>query len=189
MTAPERIRLFVAVSIPRGHLEAIAGATAPVRERFPGGRWPAVENQHVTLKFLGSTPAAVLPDVEDVCTEAAASAAPVEVRLGPVGSFPSATRMRVLWVGLEDEAGMLPRVATALDEGFVPLGFRVEKRGFTPHLTLARFKAPVRVTEPLPEIATPELPPFTIDAIELFRSHLSPKGARYEVLRSFPFGS
>jgi 2'-5' RNA ligase len=96
--------------------------------------------------------------------------------------------MRVLWVGLHDSDKALVDLAKALDRGFEPLGFEPEKRDFTPHLTLARFKMPVRLDEPLPEIPVTDLPEFEVSALRLYRSHLSPKGARYEVVRDFPLG-
>jgi 2'-5' RNA ligase len=68
------------------------------------------------------------------------------------------------------------------------LGFAPEGRAYTPHLTLCRFKLPVPMKAGLPSVDVSDLDPFDIDRIELFQSHLSPKGARYESLASFPFG-
>lgn len=188
MSGPERLRLFVAVSVPRTHLGEIERAAEPLRERLPGGRWTKVENQHVTLKFLGWTPAADLPRVEEVCAGVAIRHAPATIEVGGIGSFPTRTRVRVLWVGLHDGAGLLRTLAGGLDEGFAALGIGPEDRPFTAHLTLARFKSPVRVPAGLPELELPQLPPFRVETVELYRSFLSPKGARYEVVRSFPLG-
>ena len=185
----ERLRLFVAVSIPRSHLEEIDRQIAPFKEKVTNARWVPLDNQHVTLKFLGTTPGDRLPEVEKVCAMAAASHHPATLSLGGVGAFPSRTRVRVLWVGLQDEGSLLQRVATDLDQGFEALGYPTESRAFTPHLTLCRFRMPVPLKGGLPELDTSGLEPFPIDAIQLFRSHLSPKGARYEVLKEFPIGA
>ena len=182
----DRLRLFVAVSIPRSHLEHVADQIAPFRSKVTNARWTEVDNQHVTLKFLGSTPADRLPDVTKVCEVVAASHSPATMSLDDIGAFPSAKRVRVLWVGLRDDTELLQRIAADLDQGFEPLGFPTEARSFTPHLTLCRFKIPVPLKSGLPEIDTSSLEPFEASAIELFRSHLSPKGARYEVLETFP---
>ena len=49
------LRLFAAVEIPQDIRGALAEAVLPVRERFPKARWVPIQNQHVTVKFLGST--------------------------------------------------------------------------------------------------------------------------------------
>ena len=49
------LRLFVATEIPEEIRGGLAEAVTPVRERFPKARWVPIQNQHVTVKFLGST--------------------------------------------------------------------------------------------------------------------------------------
>ena len=185
----EKLRLFVAVSLPTTHLEHVQREIAPYREKLTNARWAVPENQHVTLKFLGSTPSDRLHEVERVCEIVAAGRSPGRLSLTSTGAFPSRNRVRVLWVGLDDPSSLLQQLAADLDRGFEPLGFPAESRSFTAHLTLCRFKMPVPLKGGLPEVDTSPLDPFDIDSIQLFRSHLSPKGARYEVLRAFPLSS
>ena len=90
-------------------------------------------------------------------------------------------------MGLDDPSGLLTGLAADFDRGLGPLGYEPEKRAFTPHLTLARFKSP----SPLPEDATlvaDELQPFTVDRVTLWRSRLHPAGARYEEVEVFKLG-
>ena len=186
MSNDRPLRMFVAASVPPEQLEWLAEATAELRERWPAARWAAIESQHITLKFLGATPPDRLEAVESVCRSVAAGRAPGSLRLGGVGVFPSLRRVRVLWVGLEDPSTVLPSVAGDLDAALEPLGYRTEARAYTPHLTLARFREPVRI-EAVPEL--PEAPaPFPLASIGLWRSHLSPRGARYEQLAELPLG-
>jgi len=49
------LRLFVAIDIPEDVRVSVADQVAPLRERYPRARWVPMANQHVTLKFLGST--------------------------------------------------------------------------------------------------------------------------------------
>jgi 2'-5' RNA ligase len=184
----QRIRLFVAAPIPDEHLERIAEQVAPLRSELTGARWTKPESQHVTLKFLGPTPSDRFDEVVETVGSAAKAHGPGSVTLGSVGSFPSERRTRVLWIGLEDPDGLLPAIAADLDRGFEPLGFPAEQRAFTPHLTLARFRTPVRLDQ-LPQVEVADLPPIEVDHLRLYRSHLSPKGASYELLERFPLGS
>ncbi len=90
----------------------------------------------------------------------------------------------MLWAGVSDPAGMLERLADGLDGAFAPMGYRPERRPFAAHVTLARFRQPVRLDLPGLE----PLEPFLLRRIGLYRSRLSPGGARYESLAAFPLG-
>jgi RNA 2',3'-cyclic 3'-phosphodiesterase len=188
MSDVERLRLFVAVSVPEDRLRVVDEAIGPLKEKVTGARWAPLDNQHVTVKFLGSTPAVLIPDVRTVLETTARAHVSSEVRIDELGVFPTLRRARVLWAGLDDPAGLLQSVARALSAGFEPLGYVPEKRAFTPHLTLARFKSPPRLEGTLPALPAAKLAPFSIQALELYRSRLSPKGARYELLESFRLG-
>lgn len=185
MNEEKPVRLFVAASVPQGELVRLRDQTRSLREQWPNARWAPLENQHVTLKFLGSTAPERLPDVVAACASVATDIEPSELAVEGVGVFPSRSRARVLWAGLHDPAETLSAVARGLDDRLEPLGYRAEKRRFTPHLTLARFRDPVRI-ESLPDL--PRAAAFSLDGFGLWRSHLSPRGARYERLRGFAFG-
>jgi RNA 2',3'-cyclic 3'-phosphodiesterase len=186
---PERVRLFVAARIPDSHLAEVATLTTPLRDKLVNARWTPPENQHLTLKFLGATPSDHLDAVKQTCAMVAAGHPPAPLSLTDLGAFPSKTRIRVLWLGLDDPTGLLARVARDLERALEPLGFAAEGRDYTPHLTLARFKLPVPLKSGFPSIDTSDLEPFDVTEITLFRSFLSPKGARYEVEDAFPLGS
>jgi RNA 2',3'-cyclic 3'-phosphodiesterase len=184
--AAARLRLFVAVSVPRAQLEALDAAVAGLRADLPGARWAPLDNQHVTLKFLGSTPAELFADVAGAVKSSADSHTPSEVALGGLGAFPSERRARVLWAGIDDPESLLTSLAASLDRAMEPLGYGIEKRPFTPHLTLARFKQPARVADVLGELDHDWASPWTVETIELYQSRLSPKGATYEALGTVP---
>ncbi len=175
------LRLFVAVDVPREVLEAVAAVVAPVRERHPGARWVPVENQHVTVKFLGHTWPRLVEWVPERVAEVASRVAAFSTRVEGLGSFPGARRARVLWAGLEDPQGRLAAIAAALD-GAMAREFEPEKRAFTAHLTLARFDPPV----PLEDVPTEvESEPFAVDRLVLYRSHLRRPAPVYEEIARF----
>ena len=184
MTSGERLRLFVAVDVPTDRLARVQELTAPLRAELDGARWTPGSNQHITVKFLGSTPSERLADVVAVCAEVASTHASAQVHLNGLGAFPSLHRARVLWVGIDDTDGVLQGVAGALDRRFESLGYAREARAYTPHLTLARMKSATPIRPPLPVMPT-ELSPFSIDHLTLYRSRLAPRGAVYEALERF----
>ncbi|MBQ7565642.1 MAG: RNA 2',3'-cyclic phosphodiesterase [Oscillospiraceae bacterium] len=153
------MRLFIAVELPASVRAAIAQSAGRLREAFPRGRFSRGENYHLTLAFLGETPEARLSDVTaamDCCR-----AQPFALTVGAVGTFPGG----VLWRAVDggDDLTRLQRLLTAALCG---RGFRLEQRGYKPHLTLAR--EAVRD----PRVPLPDLPPLTCtaDHMTLFRS-------------------
>lgn len=164
-------RLFVAVRPPAEILDVVAGLDRPPVD---GVRWTGRDQWHVTLRFLGRV------EVVDEAVGALAEVRrrPIEARIGPtVGRF----GQRVLHVpvhGLDDIAAAV--IAATHDVGEPP-----EARVFAGHLTLARVAAGARV-DLRPLTGRPVGGMWIVDEICLVESHLSPKGARYEVIDRVP---
>jgi len=175
------LRLFVAFEVPEAVRSDLARAVEPLRERFPKARWVPEPNQHVTVKFLGSTYPRLLEWVTWTVGEVAATNAPFETRVAGLGAFPNARRARVLWAGLDDAGSRSAAIAGALDEALAR-EFKVEKRAFTPHLTVARFDPPVGVD--LEDVGF-ESEAFGVDRVVLFRSHLRRPAPVYEPVAAF----
>jgi len=180
------LRLFVAIEIPQGVRDAVEAAVAPWRERHPRAKWVPKQNQHVTLKFLGSTWPRLVEWVTETVGAVAATSAPFESRAVGLGAFPSSHRARVLWAGLEDPDGQMGALAAALD-GALAKEFEPEKRPFAAHLTVARFEPAVPLGEDLTAAAL-GTEPFAIDRLVLFRSHLQRPAPVYEPLCEFALG-
>jgi 2'-5' RNA ligase len=180
------LRLFVAIDLPEDVRARVEEGLAPVRERYPRARWVPTRNQHVTLKFLGTTWPRLVDTVIRSVGEVAAAHVPFETRVTELGAFPSARRARVLWIGLEDPAGRLGAIANGLDERLAK-DFEPEARAFTPHLTVARFEPPVRLEDDLEEIRV-ESRPFGVERLVVYRSHLQRPAPLYEAIATFPLG-
>ena len=181
--AEKPLRLFAAVEIPPRVRAEVERAVAPLRERLPEAKWVRPENWHVTVKFLGRTSPQLVDRIRGACRSAASQVRKFRVELRGLGVFPRPTRARVLWVGLEDQGG-LTALARALDQELAR-DFPPEKRPFSAHLTVARLNPPMPLDPADLEAAAPEPAPFRVGELVLFRSHLSPKGARYEPLEGF----
>ena len=182
----DKVRLFVAVEIPDHHKRVVAELCERMNGTWPRARWVRPENRHITLKFLGWTQADRLSDIATAVREVAAAHVAGELRMTALGGFPNNRRLRVLWVGLEDPAGLLARLALDLEKAFEKLGWTPENRPFRPHLTLARFDPLQKVTGDLPEVRLHREPSIPVDRLVLFRSQLHKGGARYEALEEFP---
>lgn len=175
------MRLFVAVDVPQAEKHRILEAVAPLREAALPVRWVEPAAFHLTLKFLGEVPDATVPAVKAAVSDVARRHAPFPLELRGAGAFPGARRPSVWWIGVAPSAS-LHALRDDVEAAISPLGYPTESRPFSPHLTLgrtARDAAPVRDAQPLLD-AVRYHGTFTIETLDLMRSHLSPRGARYE---------
>lgn len=186
----EVLRLFLAVPLKQVFLKDIQEVLTPLRAKIPGIKWTEPEQVHITLHFFGDTQAAEVKRIDQAMRNILPRFGPVSARLNGVGGFPDLRRPHVLWIGVEEESGVLLELQRAVLHEVKGLGFDVESRPFKPHATLGRVKkipSSVSIQEEIGRIkfALPTLPK-TLDHFVLYQSRLLPGGARYEVLRSFP---
>lgn len=149
-------------------------------------RWSRPEGFHVTLRFLGPTPAASVPALVEAVRGEVAGSAPFALALGAVGAFPDERRPRVVFVAVEPGAPVAA-LAAAVERGVVAAGFAPEPRPFRPHLTLGRVREPRRRVR-LPAAARPAPAPFPVESLVLFRSQPSPAGSLYTPLAQIALG-
>ena len=112
-----------------------------------------------------------------------------DFHMAGLGAFPSVARPRVIWAGVDEPSGSLARIYTALEDSMCGLGWDREKRRFNPHLTIGRVKGNIniaRLAEAVRGLSDRTWGHQTVSDLTLYRSHLGPSGARYEVLRTFP---
>jgi len=177
------MRLFIAVNLPPGEQDRIAAATRQLRDGGLPVRWVAPDAYHLTLKFLGE----VSPPVADALTEVVRDVAlrhrAFPLRLRGTGVFPNLRRPAVWWIGSEPSAP-LSALQRDVERAVAPLGFEPEQRAFSAHLTLGRTTRdapPGALAGAGPLLQSVDLDrTITIETLDLMRSHLSPRGARYE---------
>lgn len=139
---------------------------------------------HITLKFLGDTEESLVSEILARIGEAAKDIAPFKIGLRGMGAFPSMSNIRVVWVGIED-GRQLSEIAGRLESSMTDLGFERDRKGFVPHLTLARARTGrnmANVQEILRQNAASEYGEYNIDRILLKKSVLSPQGPSYSVV-------
>jgi RNA 2',3'-cyclic 3'-phosphodiesterase len=182
------VRLFIAIEIPIEIRNTLAALVKELRGVAPQVKWVRAENLHVTLKFLGATDANKLGELEKVL-RTIHIAQPVTLNFCGMGFFPNEKRPRVFWAGMESSANLSP-LAEALDHVMHTLGFPLENRPFTPHLTLARFDPPglpPNLGGVVKQHASQSFGSLTAREFHLIESKLKPTGAEYTTVQSFPF--
>jgi len=185
LNVKREMRLFTGLELPgdvTGNLEEL------LRRLKPAARiqWSPPENLHVTTKFIGEWPEARLGQLKAALGGLPGRAA-VPVRIRRVGFYPNPHSPRIFWCGIE--APGLAELAGDTDSATAALGVPREKRGFSPHLTLARIKGLVDLEalhRAIAGLAPLDFGGFAAGSFFLYQSTLRPAGSVYTKLAEFP---
>jgi 2'-5' RNA ligase len=155
-------------------------------------RWVDPAGIHLTLAFLGELRDEQLAQAYEATAYAAGISRPFSYRLSGLGTFGPARQPRVLWMGVSEPSGMLHTVHQALSLALEQRGFVTEDRPFSPHLTLARIKAPltpeqVQILQQLLSRYQFASPMYRVTHLYVMKSELARSGARYTCLQAYPF--
>lgn len=186
-------RLFIAVPVPDEVRDAIGAVVEAVRAGAdPAGRdvrWVRLEGVHLTLRFLGPTPARRFAEVVDATDDAASRTPPFAVVIGGAGAFPSPNRPRALWLGVPEGGAALAAAAERVDEALAERGWPRSERPFRAHLTIARSdgipSGPAAAAR-LVAAAAGLRAAFTATSIGVFESITGGGPARYVELHDAP---
>ncbi|WP_028608792.1 RNA 2',3'-cyclic phosphodiesterase [Paenibacillus harenae] len=182
----QTMRLFAAVPLPgtiAGELEEWARKQ---KSRLSFRKWVHPQDYHITLQFLGDTPASKTAALQTALGGVRGGA--FRLSLNGAGTFGSPNAPRVLWAGVAGELERLIALHSAVANATGPLGFALEERPYAPHITLARTFSSGNASAPMPEGATADAPSgmqWEADRFVLMRTHMH-ASPMYEVIGEFP---
>ncbi len=191
-------RTFIALELDESLQRFLGEIISQAARELPNLRWVDPAGIHLTLAFLGELTDDQLTAAISASEVAAQKAIPFEYRLKGLGIFGSPNQPRVIWMGVEEqpsgqvEGSPLQRLHRALNKELEQRGFEVEKRPFSPHLTLARVKQPLSPNEQQSlqrllhsKQAAEASPAYRVNHLDVMKSELSRAGAKYTCLREF----
>ncbi len=174
-------RIFIAINLPAEVKDKII---KKVYDKDLPGRFISKENLHLTLVFLGYLKDEDLGRVERVCTDIVRHTMPFYLTIKKAVLAP---QNRMIWGVFKDSKrlkSLQNRLKLALESALVT---KREKRPYLPHLTLSRVKQKDRKKIARMWQNIDLNLGFEVHGIEIMESELSPKGARYQVLKTLTF--
>jgi 2'-5' RNA ligase len=155
----------------RGELAARAAAVG----KACAGRATRAESIHLTLVFVGATPADRIDSLRAMMDAVRVPA--FGFAFDRLGWF---RHNRVVWAGVASPPEPLIDLQRAVARGAARLGFSLDVRPYVPHLTLARdaLRAP-----PATDVAPLD---WNVSSFVLVASDLLPEGARHRILHETP---
>jgi 2'-5' RNA ligase len=183
------IRSFLAFELPPGIREVVDRVCGELVSFPLDIKWVKPRKIHQTVVFMGNIREEDLPAIKETIRAECGFFAPFSISLKGVGLFPNRNKPRVLWLGLDCDQPRLNSFRDRLQSELTVYGVKEEKRRFSPHLTLGRFRRPGRhpllkeIAETYAELTSPAV---LLEELILFRSDLRPTGAVYTKLERFP---
>lgn len=186
------VAVFPPVEVAQGLTEAARALAGGLSPRAVA--WTRAEQIHLTLNFLGNAERAKVEGFQRAVEAACRPGGPLILRARGLGCFPSPARARVIWAGLSGDVTAVERLKGTLDECLAPLGYVADARPFHPHLTIGRVKLLSggdrrHLTVTLPKWRETDFGAWTTERVDLMQSVLSPGGAEYALVQSFPLAS
>ena len=181
-------RLFAAIELGAEAQHRIAGEQARLAKTLHGSslRWSKPDQVHITLVFIGEVPDERAVQIIDIMGEVIPYQ-PFSFELAGIGVFPPRGAPRALWIGVKSGADEIVRVQALVAERLEHASVERERRPFSPHVTLARWRnsrpsdRPRSTSSSPPTIARVE-----VNAVTLFQSRVSSAGSTYTRLVETP---
>ena len=184
------IRAFIAVDIPDSFKEELQCLLESFKRHGTDVRWAAAKNLHLTLKFLGDTSPDQVEKVKNILKELCSGQKVFFAHSAGLGGFPSLERPRLLWAGMDEGENDLKELAWKVEKGIRTLGFPVEERPFSAHLTLGRVRGPQnlrRLTEDMRTRRFVSAHRIEVNHLTFYKSTLTPEGSIYEPIEVVNF--
>ncbi|MEO1017312.1 MAG: RNA 2',3'-cyclic phosphodiesterase [Pseudomonadota bacterium] len=178
-------RLFVAIAMPTEVVQSLERLTIGL----PAMRWTEPEQFHLTLRFIGEVDHGTFCEMGEQLADI--SMPPFDLQLEGIGQFPLRGPPNSLWAGVAKNEHLL-RLKRRIDRTLEEVGLEPERRKFTPHVTIGRFRdAPPekRFGSWLARRALFRSKPFPVHDFGLYSSYLHRGGAEHQLEATYDFVS
>ncbi|GAB4541999.1 MAG: RNA 2',3'-cyclic phosphodiesterase [Thermodesulfovibrionia bacterium] len=175
------MRCFIAIDIDEGIKRSVSELQNELKGCNADLRWVKPENIHLTLKFLGDVEEKRIDKIKGKLIDACARYNAFTIEIKGMGLFPDKKRPRVLWVDVRDNNSLLG-IQRDIEDAMASIGFEKEDRGFSPHLTIARFRSLKGIEALYDKIQLHKddsLGLMDVKTVSLMESKLKPSGPEY----------
>ncbi len=173
-------RLFVAVRPPPEIRDFLAGLMGGIS----GARWQDDGQLHLTLRFIGEVDRHTAGDIHAAL--GSIHHPRFELAVNGLGMFDKKNVVHTIWAGVAPQQP-ITALHKKVDQAMARVGIPPDERAFHPHVTLARLnRSAGPVTDFLSRSAGVTSQPFRVDRFALFESSLTPDGAVYTEVETYP---
>lgn len=180
----KKIRVFLGIKLSGSLKSQIESYQSRLKEHSLKAKWKDPENFHITIKYLGDIEADMIPKIDGVMKNIKSSV--INLRVSEISAFKKKEKLRVIYLSLEGDLNQLNKLYEKVEMTMNNLGFKLENRSYTPHITLAQ---DVTLTEKLEglksTIENPQFEPIKVESITLFESKQENGKRKYVSLKDY----
>jgi RNA 2',3'-cyclic 3'-phosphodiesterase len=179
-------RLFIAIDVPETIKDEIYNIAEDILPGSKNLKLVSAPNIHITLKFLGSVDVKKIRKIKNAIRETSVLFDKFKYEVsGRVNAFPSPENARVVFIEIDKGGDQMCEIYNGLENNLSRVNIKRDKRGFSPHITIARLKN----RENIEKLVTNQKKYLKIkldcSEIFLFESRLKPEGAEYIIIDRF----
>lgn len=175
------LRCFIAIELPEEIKESLAETQRELKKFGADIRWVSPGNIHLTLKFLGDTDEGQIEKISENLSGICRGFKVFNLEMAGLGVFPGTRSPKVLWAGLNGSHEIID-LQKEIEKSVAHFGFKPEKREFSPHLTIGRFRS-LKNKDAMLEAVTSEKVKnqglFEVKTVALIKSSLTKSGSVY----------
>jgi len=135
----ELIRSFIAFDIEDENIiRELSRVQSALLETGADLKLVEPKNIHITIRFLGEITPAMIDKVYGEMGKVTFS--PFDIEIRGLGAFPNLRHINVIWAGIRRGSNELRSIYYQLEPNLQRLGLKLDDKGFSPHLTIARVR-------------------------------------------------
>ena len=177
---------FFAIELPEEIKRSLSNWVTKLKHTYTYKSWVHPSDYHLTLAFLGSASQSMLDDAVNELKSIISQHMSFPLAITGLGTFGLESSPRILWADVSKQAQLFD-IQRDVWKACTKIGFKLDTKPFTPHITLARRCLELMDAGSLQQVVE-KLPPideFNIQSLVLYRTNLNtiPK---YESIVKFP---
>ena len=192
----QKARVFVATPLDDDSQKSLQKVIKLLARKHWPVRWEPVEKLHLTIAFIGWLDKSKISIINQATRKAVESFQPFTVEYKGLGAFPDFVTPRVIWLGLKGDLYHLSNLYKNIRLALETVGFKLESRPFTPHITLGRVEKGVRrkflqtIGSGIGKLHQLSIStPWRVDRVVVYESQLTRQGSIYYPLQEIILSS
>ena len=182
----KRQHYFYAIELPGGAKDSLHQWVTELKQTYSYKSWVHPSDYHITLAFLGSASQRMLNDTATLLHTDLKDCSTFPLKIKGLDTFGMEESPRILWASVEAQP-LLYELQGTVSCICTKAGFSLDKKSFTPHITIARRcqekmeKGHIKqIEESLPSISA-----FEVQNLVLYRTNMD-SIPKYEPIVTYP---
>ncbi len=183
------MRIFLAFPLPEEVKAVARKAVSQLVKSFPKlpVLWIRDENLHVSMEFLGDINQAQLLVFNDIIHDEVSKTPAFEFQLGKLDCVPDFIKPQVLILRVKEKDGNVSyELRRRIQQRLIANKIPPDEKSWIPHITIGRIKKPSELNVNFFEQYSVDGTAWKAEQLDLYNSTLTPEGAIYEMLKTFP---